>query len=228
MTFVLPEQHPKLVHLSPYLRGDSLAALAIAGRLRRRGLIWGIDQNGVCDDEGQTWVTHWPEYRKQYKAVWTGQYVGRGRLRREVKIPVPASWPKHLWDLKSAQVERLRERRTPGGRRPLRARTHMHRAAELGVPWILEVKHSPGYRTRLAWERLAADRKAARATRVGVMTLQTQWPNDEAAYAVLELAVEVGGFPVALLPRAPRPADWGTRWVMLGVRKWGRWRARRG
>lgn len=225
MTFVLPEQHPRLLHLSPYLRGDSLAAIAVAGRLRRRGLVWGIDQNGVCDLDDVTWILHWPDYRKQWRAVWTGQYTGRGPLRREVRIPIPESWPRHVWHLRSAQVERLRSRRRPGGRRPHRARVHMHRAAELGVPWILEVKHSPGYRRREAWAKLAADRRATHATRVGVMTLQTQWADDDVALEVLELAIDVGGFPAALLPRAPRPRDWSTRWVMLGIRKWGSWRA---
>lgn len=222
MTFILPEQHPRLLHLTPYLRGDALGAIGVAAKLRRRGLVWGIDQNGICDRDDVTWVLHWPSYRKQYPFVATGEYRGRGPLRREVRIPVPSSWPEKLWDLRSDQVARLRSRQI-GGRRPHRARVHMHRAAERGVPWILEVKHSPGYRRRPAWDQLAEDRRAVDAHKVGVMTLQTQWPSNEACLEVLEHAVEVG-FPAALLPRAPRPPGW-SRWVMLGIRKWGRWRA---
>jgi len=222
LTFVLPEHHPRLLHLTPYLRGDSLAAIALAGRLRRRGLVWGIDQNAVADVDDVSWITHWPEYRKQYPYVATGEFRGRGALRREVRIPVPSSWPRKLWDLHSHQVERLRSAQV-GGRRPRRARVHMLRALERDVPLMIEVKHSPAYRHRAAWVKLAQDRAAVGARRVGIMTLQTQWPDDEACLEVLEHAVEAE-FPVALLPRAPRPAGW-SRWVMLGVRKWGRWRA---
>jgi hypothetical protein len=225
VTFVLPERHPKLLHLSPYLRGDSLAAITLAGKLGRLGRVWGIDQNGVCDQDGTVWVLHWPTYRKQYPWIWTGHYVGTGPRRREVRRRVPDSWPEHVWDLSSDEVELLRSAPI-GGRRPHRARVHMAHAADRNVRWILEVKHSPGFRDRAVWEQLAADRRSVRATRVGVMTLQTQWSTDEIAFEVLEHAVEVG-FPVALLPRRRRPADWSTRWVMLGVRKWGSWRAKR-
>jgi hypothetical protein len=221
LTFVLPDHHPRLLHLSPYLRGDALGAIGLAARLRDRGLVWGIDQNGVCDAEGCTWVQHWPEYRQQYPFVWTGRYVGRGPTRREERIRVPDHWPAKLWDLKSEQVARLRSRRL-GGRRPHPARAHFHRAAEYGVPLMLEVKHSPGFRHAATWAKLEKDRRDTGAHRVGIMTLQTQWVTDEVAYEVAELAVE-HKFPVALLPRRGRPKDW-QKWILLGVRRWGPWR----
>lgn len=222
MTFVLPEHHPKLLHLLPYLVGDSLAAIDVAARLRARGLVWGIDQNGVCDGELCTWVLHWPEYRKQYPWIWTGRMVGKGILRREERVPVPDHWPAKIWHLDTDQVMVLRSAKY-GGKRPHKARAHFHKAALRRVPLMLEVKHAPGFRNRETWIRLAADRDAAGIHRVGIMTLQTQWPSDDVAYEVLELAVE-HAFPVALLPRAPRPADWSTKWVLLGVRQWGPWR----
>jgi DNA-binding transcriptional LysR family regulator len=184
--------------------------------------VWGIDQNGVADADEETWILHWPAFRKQYPYVWTGRYIGTGPTRREERILVPEHWPAHVWDLRSEQVDRLRSRRI-GGRRPHRARTHMHLARELDVPWILEVKHSPAYRHPGAWAKLRAARIASGIRKVGVMTLQTQWVSDQVAYAVLEKAVEAG-FGVALLPRRGKPRDWNPRWVLLGVRQWGPWR----
>lgn len=215
-SFPVPARHPRTAHFMPYLFGDSLAALKRAKRLRFKY----VDQNGLCDAEGQTWISHWPKYRKQYRWYFTGRTTGSGNRRREIRARVPAHWPEKFHNLTTAQAASLRSARI-GGRRPLRARTHMHEAHRLGLVLCLEVKNSPGFLKASTWHRLAGDRDAT-GCRVIVMTLQNQGGN---AHAFVRLTgAHAAGFPVALLPRGKRPSNWHAAWVPMGVRQWGRWR----
>jgi hypothetical protein len=53
-------RHPRLLHLDPYLRGDSLAAVRLAGWLRRHGRVWGIDPNGNRTADRTVWIPTGP------------------------------------------------------------------------------------------------------------------------------------------------------------------------
>lgn len=211
-SFPIPARHPRIAHFMPYIFGDSLAALRKAKRLGFRY----VDQNGLCDAQGIVWIFHWPKYRKQYRWISTGRHTKRGR---EIRVRVPKSWPAKVQDLQTSQVERLRSARFRG-RKPWKARTHFAEAARLGLVLCLEVKGSPGFQNLATWRSLAIARDAFDA-KVVVMTLQNQGGN-AAARRRLELAAQ-HGFPVALLPRGKRPADW-LEWQQLGVKQWGRWR----
>lgn len=212
----IPARHPRIAHFMPYLVGDSLRGLKRAKRLRFRY----VDQNAHSDAQGLTWVLHWRKYRKQYRWIWTGRFVGKGRTRREQRRRVPKSWPQDFAQLTSAQVRLLRSRKI-GGVRPYRARTHFALAHELGLKLCLEVKRSPHYLREPAWDNLAADRAATGAA-VIIMTLQSQGGDDEALTRLTWARRKA--FPVALLPRGERPADWFTAWQPLGIQVWGRWR----
>lgn len=205
--------HPHLAHFLPYLTGDSLAAIKRAGRLRRLGLVWGIDQNGNATHDLVVFILHWRRYRLQYRYVWTGEHHPGGREKR---VLVPRSWPKFFDQLTAAQADRLRSAPS-GGRRPYRARTHMAAAAAQGIPWCLEGKGSPGLATAGCWDHLTADAIATGVT--GVFMVMTSWPNwrDEVRQAVAH------GWAVAVLPRTPKPADW-PEFAAAGVQVWGRWR----
>lgn len=194
--------HPHLAHFLPYLTGDSLRAITRAGRLRRLGRVWGIDQNGNRSAQRTVWILHWGRYRWQFPFIATPK-----GLRR-----VPRSWPKQFHDLTDDQAAQLR---TVTGRRPYRARTHMHRAAEVGIPWCLEGK---GRMAGADWDRLTAEAVASGAT-VVYMTLSS-WPDWQ--QAVREAAAH--GWAVAVLPRTPRPANWAEFHAETGCQVWGSWR----
>lgn len=194
--------HPHLAHFLPYLTGDSLRAINRAARLRRAGAVWGIDQNGNRTAQRTVWILHWGQYRWQYPLIVTPS----GRRR------VPATWPKQFHDLTDDQAAQLR---TLTGRRPHRARVHMHHAAEQGIPWCLEGK---GRMAGADWDALTADAVASGAT-VVYMTLSS-WPDWEEA--VTEAAIR--GWAVAVLPRTKRPADWAAFQAATGCQVWGSWR----
>lgn len=213
-----PHRHPHTVHRMPYLLGDSLTTLRWAKRMRR---IY-VDQNALLDRQGAVWIMHWPMFRKSWRWMWTGRYRGKGRLRREVRVRVPASWPAKVQLLSTKQVGQLRSRKV-GGRRPHRARTHFQLSADLGRVLCMEVKrnHRAWEVSAELWDGLARDRDATGA-RVGVMTLGNQPGGNDAAFRVLTMA-RARNFPVALLPRSPKPsaADWRARWAPAGIEWWG-------
>lgn len=196
------DHHPRLAHFLPYLTGDSLAAIRRAAWLRRRGRVWGIDQNGNRTRTGTVWILHWSRYRWQYPL-----HATPSGLRR-----VPKTWPTHFGQLTDAQAAQLR---TVTGRRPHRARRHMAVAAEAGVPWCLEGKnrmHSAD------WDALTADAVATRAT-VVYMTLSS-WPDWQDA--IREASQR--GWAVAVLPRTHRPGNWAEFQAETGCQVWGHWR----
>lgn len=214
---VMPNRHPRLLHLAPYLRGDSLGAITRAWRLRR----WGIDQNGNNSAQGTTWVLHWGRFRKQWRWYWTGTYRGRGWRRREVRARVPKAWPGAINDLNDSQIEVLRSARV-GGRRPYKAVTHMHHAAELqrrrpsqDFTWVLEMKG--GFNKPSILERLAHDANRS-GVQMAVMTL-TSIPG----WRTRAKLAKAQGFQVAVLPRGRKPGDWQD-FADLGIKVWGRWR----
>lgn len=222
---VLPEHHPRLLHLMPYRRGDSLTAIKHAARSRR---VWGIDQNLLCTADDIPVVMHWPKlWKGGWRWEWTGELVGKGKLRREKRRRVPKG---RRGDTVSSQpwsvVSRRRTRRW-GGQRPYQARTHMAVAAAEDVPLMLEAKGSPGLHGAKVWRQLRADQLATGA-RVGVMTLPTLRGGWTGALHRLDLAHTVGGFPVAVLPRGPKPAWWDDAAARIGVRWWGTGRRRNG
>jgi hypothetical protein len=202
--------HPQLAHFLPYLTGDSLAAIRRAGRLRRLGRVWGIDQNGNRTADRTAWILHWGRWRLQYPFVATGRVTATGR---EIRALAPRSWPRHFSELTDEQAARLRQL-PAGGRRPHRARVHMEVAAQQNVPWCLEGK---GRFHGVDWDRLTAD--AVETGVVAVFMVLTSWPDWRAD--VREAAAR--GWAVAVLPRTPRPADWA-EFHALGVQVWGSWR----
>jgi hypothetical protein len=203
--------HPRLLHLSPYLRGDSLGAIRLAARLRKYGRTWGIDQNGNRTRPGTVWVLHWARYRWQYPFHWTGRTTRTGR---EIRARVPRDWPVKFHDLTDHQAAMLRSSLI-GGRRPHRARRHMVAAADAGVPWCLEGKNKMH---GADWDQLTADAHASGAV-VVYMTLSS-WPDWQ--HAIREAADR--GWAVAVLPRTRRPADWVEFQQETGCQVWGRWR----
>lgn len=222
--FAIPAHHPRIAHFlgrGPfrYLVGDSLTAIKRAKRLRFK---W-IDQNAQCTRDGLVYVLHWPKvWKNGYRWYFTGR---RDRRGREIRVPlssIPAFKSRNvkIEDLLGLEVGRLREKRR-GGRRPYQARTHMALCEAVGINLALEVKNSDGFLELRTWQRLAEDAGMTRA-RVAIMTLQNQGGNARALRR-LTLAHTVG-FPVALLPRGKRPANWSSDWQPLGIKVWGRWR----
>jgi hypothetical protein len=204
-------RHPRLLHLDPYLRGDSLAAVRLAGWLRRHGRVWGIDQNGNRTADRTVWILHWARYRMQYPWIWTGE---RGIGGREIRRRVPPSWPVKFYDLHDHQAAMLRSARI-GGRRPHRARRHMAEAAKAGVPWCLEGKNKMH---AADWDRLTRD--AAETGVVCVFMVLSSWPDWQAD---IRVAAE-HGWAVAVLPRTHRPAGWAAFQAETGCQVWGHWR----
>jgi hypothetical protein len=212
-----PQHHPRVAHFMPYLRGDSLAAIWLAIKL---GFKY-IDQNGQCDADGTVWITHWGRFRKQYMWMWTGQYKGRGKLRREVRVKVTFKGQK-IEQLHTHEVDKLRSARF-GGQRPRTARRHMEVCAAANITLCFEAKDSVGFLTPAVWARLRQDAIATGAV-VIVMTLTSLYRpgHPEDPYTRAALAVTTGGFPAAMLPRTHRPADL-QRLHNLGIEVWGRW-----
>lgn len=200
-------RHPRIAHLMPYLRGDSLAAITFAARVLRRRF---IDQNGQEDADGVVWILHWARLVKGgYRWHWTGQHDAHGR---EVRVRIPRG--RMVDDCTTRYMAGVRSRKY-GGRRPRTAEEHMARCARYGRILCLEGKGT--LRTRKAYEYLAA--AAVRTGCVVVfMTLQSipGWRHRIRS----ALAVK---FPVALLPRGAKPDDWQT-FADAGVQVWGRWR----
>lgn len=205
---MIPTRRPRIAHFLPYLFGDSPRAIRVAKRL---GWPW-IDQNGHADRAGVAWVLHWRRYRLEFPWYWTGRYVGR----REVRRPVPRTWPRYFDNLTTRQASRLRSQPL-GGRRPRKAVAHMGLAAEADIGWAYEAKNSPPFTQVATWERVASDRDRTGA-RVVIMVL-TSW----AYWRKIVRAALAAGLPVAVLPRTPKPADW-SEFEAQGVRVWGRWR----
>lgn len=202
--------HPHLAHFMPYLTGDSLGAIRRAARLRRLGLVWGIDQNGNRTADRTAWILHWGRYRWQYPLYWTGRTTSSGR---EIRARVPASWPRQFSQLTDAQAVLLRSLPV-GGRRPHRAKVHMAAAAHHGVPWCLEGK---GHFHGVDWDRLTAEAVETGVT--CVFMVLTSWPD----WRTDVREATARGWAVAVLPRTPKPADW-PEFAALGVQVWGRWR----
>lgn len=223
----MPKHHPRLLHLMPYGIGDSLRALWLLVLSR----CWGIDQNGQVDLHHVVWILHWPRIgRNGYRWLWTGERTKRGReVRRRL---TKAERDRLIQHCPTGWVQRLRSRRL-GGRRPYTAMVHMRRLADLnakrvakGKPekvWALEVKGNPLWLLAAPWLYL---RRCATTTGVLMvaMTLQRNQLDSARALHVLRLAHHVLEVPVAVLPRAAKPANWTAEWEPLGVQVWGRWR----
>lgn len=205
-------RHPKIAHFmrtaTPYLFTDSFAALRLAKRLRLRG----ADRNLACTADGWAVVVHWPRMVKNgYRWRWTGEHDARGR---EIRERASRRFLVHEHTLEQTLTFRTRRR---GGRRPHTAEQDMAVAAELGREWYGEAKGSPGFNHPLVWERLRAS-WIRTGVRAAIMTL-TKLPGwrDRVEQALAH------DFPVAVLPRTPRPADWA-KYADAGVQVWGRWR----
>jgi hypothetical protein len=209
----MPRSHPRVAHFMPYLRGDSMRAIWLAVRHGYRF----IDQNVQKDAEGERWVIHWGRFRKQWTWQWTGEYVGTGRLRREKRVRVRYHH-NFLRQLSTEQVSRLRSRRI-GGTRPRKLRDHMAECARRRIILCSEFKYTPN---REEWAEIARDAAQTGVTMI-VMRLSNVSGGIVGAFHCLSWAVEVG-FAAALLPRGRKPVDWETKWVPLGIQKWGYWR----
>lgn len=210
------------MHLMPYLVGDSLRAL----RLLVLRAFWGIDQNGQCDIDDVVWVMHWHTPKLNgYLWYWTGEYDSK---HREIRHRLSASSLNTRIDHRSTQfISRLRTKKR-GGRRPYTAATHMRVLAALNAKrrakgkaekvWCLEVKGSKRFKHDAPWLYL---RGAAIATGIlaAIMTLQQTQADSERALIVLTKARDVGGFQVAVLPRARKPKGWPA-----DIAVWGKWR----
>lgn len=194
----------------PYLIGDALAAIH---RAAKAGLKW-IDQNGNVTLDGWCFILHWRRYRLQFPFYWTGRRTKGGR---EIRRPVPASWPRYFDHLTKDQAERLRSSLV-GGKRPRLARAHMLAADAWDVNWCLEGKGSPGFTQEVTWDRL--DEWLASTQARAVFMCLTSWPNWRRMVAM----AHSHGWAVAVLPRTAKPADWAAREGAMGVQVWGRWR----
>ncbi len=209
---VVPERHPRIAHFLPYLLGDSLRALALAIRL---GYHY-IDLNIRVDGQGRVWVLHWRRSNREWRWRWIGERTERGR-----EIRVRNNDRRPIEQLTTAEVSRLRARRF-GGRRPRKLMTYMLRARKHDLTLCLEAKNSPAFQRPEVWKRIAT-MASVTGCLVIVMTLQRPGEPAHRAFKILKNATRVG-FPVALLPRGPKPSDWESVWMPLGVQKWGRWR----
>lgn len=229
-----PRRRPRIAHFMPYLFGDSLAAIRRARRLRFRY----IDQNLNLSSDGVPVVVHWPLVRKNrllYEVVPAsrvvrkrgrrGRYAGRIAYRRrgEWVARHRHGYDVRVGDLTAAQLYRLRTRHAGRGRAPRPAHQHMREAQRVGIVLCLEAKGDRRFNVPAPWAKLAAWAVHTNA-RVVVMTLQNLGGNANARARLAQAAH--AGFPVAILPRGPRPVDWSTRWAPLGVAVWGRWRKR--
>lgn len=210
---VMPRRHPRIAHFMPYLKGDSLRAIVLAVRLKYHF----IDQNVQQDGQGFLWVLHWGRWRKQWRWMWTGRYVTRRGKRIEERVRCHYRRDK-INQLSTEQVSRLRSK-VRGGTRPLPLRTHMEWCAARHIILCAEFKFTA------SGEQAAQVAKDAIETGcvVIVMRLSNVAGGIHGAFLTLARFAEVG-ICVALLPRGRKPVDWETRWVPLGIQKWGRWR----
>jgi hypothetical protein len=202
------QRHPRIAHLMPYPWSDSLRATTVAHHLGFRY----VDKNGQADADHIVWIIHWSKIGKNgIRYIWTGGIEADGR---EIRRPLTALELDYQIDQCSTRfVARLRWRQH-GGRRIHTAEAHMRRCADLGVVMCLEGKGTMN-------DAQAADYVVAAAVRTKVrlvfMTLQSipGWRHRLDLY--LDRATAC-----ALLPRGPRPQDWGV-WRDRGVQRWGRW-----
>lgn len=202
-------RHPRIAHLMPYLRGDSLRAIWFAVHVLRARF---IDQNAQVDAYGVWWIMHWATVRKNgYRWYWTGHLDTKGR---EVRKRVPKHWQVH--HLSTRRVRRLRTRKH-GGRAPHQVGDHMRRWADLNVTGCLEGKGTTTHAPQSSYDQLAFLAELY-GCRMVYMTLQSipGWRKRLTKAAA-------AGLPCALLPRGRKPADWST-FEALGVQVWGRWR----
>lgn len=205
---VMPNHHPRIAHLMPYLFGDSPHALIVAHRLGYRF----IDRNGQRDRNNVVWIMHWADLRKGgYRWVFTGNHDAKGR---EIRARVPKGTKVH--HCSTDYVGRLRTRKH-GGRRPHTAAEDMAGCKARGLTMCLEGKGTVTTPGAFAY---IANASARTGCPVIFMTLQSigGWRTR------LTLAHGVN-LPLALLPRGPKPGDW-PRFRAMGVRRWGRWRRR--
>lgn len=203
-------RHPKIAHLMPYVRGDSLGAVWIAARVLRRKF---IDQNAQEDADHLVWVVHWAKLRKiGVRWLFTGKYDAKGReIRRRLTVhELNTSINDHPTEF----VARLRFRER-GGRRLRTAYDHMARCARYGITLCLEgkgtLKHPEAF-------EYIAESAIKTGVRIVFMRLQSIAGWREAFQHALAVDLKC-----ALLPRMARPADWVT-WRNRGVQRWGYWR----
>lgn len=208
----VPEHHPRIAHFMPYLKGDSIKAIALAFFAH----FLFIDQNVQDDREGGLWVLHWGRWKKQWRWIWTGEYDARGR---EIRVRCRYKRDK-IHQLSPEQVSRLRSKRR-GGFRPRTLREHMLRCAFWGITLCAEFKFTV---TVAQAEQVATD-AIETGCKIVAMRLSNVAGGIRGAYLTLSRLANAG-VAGALLPRGRKPADWETAWVPLGIKCWGRWRRR--
>lgn len=191
-----PIRRPRIGHLMPYIRGDSLAAIRFVRVVLN---LWWIDQNSLCTFDGYALRVHWDIMQKNgYKWRWTGRYKRHNGRRVEERVWVTQPFRVHEHTL--AQALSFREKEY-GGRRPHPVAVSWKRAARWNMRIMEEVKGSPGFRQAQVWQRMAADAEVIRP-KVVIATL-TDLPGWKGR---CEQALAVN-FPVAVLCRNMTAAD---------------------